>query len=59
MLKLLSSELRVSHLELDDVTMKIRRQLPDSVYNFQFIADAFSSPPETTTEKKSSGGFRL
>ena len=59
MLKLLSSELRVSHLELDDMTIKIRRQLPDSVYNFQFIADAFSSPPDTAAKKKSSGGFHF
>jgi TamB, inner membrane protein subunit of TAM complex len=59
MLRLLSSELRVSHLELDDVTMKIRRQLPDTVYNFQFIADAFSSPPDTITKKESTDGFHF
>ncbi len=59
MLKLLNSELRISHLELDDMTMKVRRQLPDSVYNFQFIADAFSSPPDTTIKKENSGGFHF
>lgn len=59
MLRLLSSELRVDHLELDDLTMKVRRRLPDSVYNFQFIADAFSSAPDTTTKKKNSGGFHF
>ena len=59
MLRLLSSELRISHLELDDMTMKVSRQLPDSVYNFQFIADAFSSPPDTIRKKENSGGFHF
>jgi TamB, inner membrane protein subunit of TAM complex len=59
MLRLLSSEFRISHLELDDVTMKVSRRLPDSAYNFQFISDAFKSPPDTTRKKESSGGFRF
>ncbi len=56
MLRLLSSEIRISHLELDDLTMKVSRQLPDSVYNFQFISDAFSSTPDTTQKP---GGFHF
>jgi TamB, inner membrane protein subunit of TAM complex len=60
MLRLLKSELRISNLELDNITMKVKRQLPDSVYNFQFIADAFSSPPDTTNKKTGeSGGFHF
>ena len=60
MLRLLSSEIRLSRLDLDHVTVKIKRQMPDSVFNFQFIADAFSSGPEKTPAKKdSSGGFKF
>ncbi len=60
MLRLLRHEIRVDYLELDDITMKVKRQLPDSAFNYQFIADAFSSPPDTTTKKKNdSGGFHF
>jgi hypothetical protein len=27
-------------VELEDITAKIRRQLPDTIFNFQFIVDA-------------------
>ena len=48
--QLLNKEIRVSNLELDRITMNISRRQPDSVYNFQFIADAFG--PDTTQAKK-------
>ena len=58
MLKLFSKELQINNIELDDITCKVRRQLPDSVFNFQFIADAFSSG---TAPKKAdtSAGFHF
>jgi hypothetical protein len=60
MLRLFSSEFRVNYLELDNITMKVKRQLPDSVFNFQFITDAFSTPPDTAQKKKNnSGGFHF
>ncbi|HEY4936592.1 MAG TPA: hypothetical protein VII44_08425, partial [Puia sp.] len=60
MLRLFSRELQINHLEMDDITLKVKRQLPDSVFNFQFIADAFSSPPDTATKKtEESGGFHF
>jgi translocation and assembly module TamB len=60
MLRLFSSELRINSLELDDITMKVKRLLPDSVFNFQFIADAFSSPQDESLKKKNeSGGFHF
>ena len=37
-------------IELDNITAKIKRQLPDTTFNFQFIIDAFS-PKEKTTDK--------
>ena len=44
MLRLLHKELKISNLELENITLKVKRRLPDSVFNFQFIADAFSGP---------------
>ena len=43
MLMLLKREVQVSHLELEDLTLKLKRQMPDSVFNFQFLVDAFKS----------------
>jgi translocation and assembly module TamB len=41
-LKLLSNDVRIRDLELTDITAKIKRVLPDTVFNFQFIVDAFT-----------------
>jgi hypothetical protein len=43
MFKLLHSELQIGDLRLQQMTAKIKRQLPDTTYNFQFIIDAFAS----------------
>ena len=60
MLRLFSKEIRVNRLDLDRITVKIKRRMPDSVFNFQFIADAFSSGPQKTPAKKdSTGGFQF
>jgi translocation and assembly module TamB len=39
--KLIKSEVEIGDLRLEDLTAKIKRQLPDTVFNFQFIIDAF------------------
>lgn len=51
-LKLLSSELEVTGIELQNITAKIKRVLPDTTFNYQFVVDAFVSKttkPEDTT----------
>ncbi|HVF81357.1 MAG TPA: AsmA family protein, partial [Flavisolibacter sp.] len=46
-LKLLSSELEVTGIELQNITAKIKRVLPDTTFNYQFVVDAFvSKTPE-------------
>lgn len=37
-------------IELDNITAKIKRQLPDTAFNFQFIIDAFA-PKDKTADK--------
>lgn len=40
---LFSNELDIKSIRLDEGTARIRRSLPDTVFNFQFIVDAFGS----------------
>ncbi|MDQ3278042.1 MAG: hypothetical protein M3Q06_06935, partial [Bacteroidota bacterium] len=40
-MKLFSNEVEVKDIELQNITAKIKRVLPDTVFNFQFITDAF------------------
>lgn len=50
--RLFSNEVEVKDLELQNITAKIKRLLPDTTYNFQFIVDAFvteSKTPDTST----------
>lgn len=52
LLKLLSGEVIVKEVRLSDITAKIKRVLPDTAFNFQFIIDAFApaqpTPVDTT-----------
>jgi hypothetical protein len=60
MLRLLRNEIRLNQFELDGVTLKLKRRLPDSVFNFQFVIDAFSSgKTETPKKTDTSGGFQF
>ncbi len=59
MLKLLKSEVEVSYVELSDITAKIKRILPDTVYNFQFIIDAFASADTTAAPPSDSSSMKI
>jgi translocation and assembly module TamB len=54
MFKLLSKEIQINEINLNGITTKIKRQLPDTTFNFQFIVDAFASPTDTTVKKDTS-----
>src|SRR5882757_2844276 len=43
MWKLLHNELAIGKVELSGITCKVKRELPDTSFNFQFIIDAFAS----------------
>lgn len=47
--KLLSNEVAVKSIELSDMTAKIKRVMPDTTFNFQFIIDAFAVPQTQDT----------
>ncbi|GAC1707277.1 MAG: hypothetical protein NVS9B7_19480 [Flavisolibacter sp.] len=50
--KLFSHEVDVKDLELQNITTKIKRLLPDTTFNFQFIVDAFSGKATTPDTSK-------
>ena len=50
MMKLIKSEIQINEINLNGITIKVKRQLPDTVFNFQFITDAFSSPEKKTKD---------
>jgi len=53
MFKLLSKEIQINEINLNGITTKIKRQLPDTTFNFQFIVDAFASPTDTVKKDTS------
>ena len=58
-LKLFSNEVRVKDLEMENITAKIKRVLPDTLYNFQFIVDAFTSESTKAPDTASSPPMKL
>lgn len=49
--KLISNELEINEIQFENITAKVKRQLPDTTFNFQFIIDAFApaNAKKTTT----------
>ncbi len=57
LLPLLSRQIRVQSLWVDSVTARIRRSLPDSNFNFQFLADSLAGvPPDRRAAADTAGG---
>jgi translocation and assembly module TamB len=59
MLKLLKSEVEVSQVQLSEITAKVKRVLPDTAYNFQFIIDAFATPDTATVQSTDSSSMKI
>ncbi len=58
-LKLFSNEVVVKDLELQNITAKIKRTLPDTVFNFQFIADAFATQQKANPDTAATAPMKL
>ncbi|HXB45385.1 MAG TPA: translocation/assembly module TamB domain-containing protein, partial [Puia sp.] len=59
MMKLLHSQIQINEVQLHEATVKIKRLLPDSVFNFQYVVDAFSSPAKTTYKATDTAASKL
>jgi len=56
---LLHNNIDIGKVQLQGITMKVKRLLPDTAFNFQFIADAFSSPGKATPAKKDTSSMKI
>ena len=56
---LLHNDIDIRNLQLSDLTAKVKRQLPDTAFNFQFIIDAFSGAPSPQPEKPASTPMKM
>ena len=59
LVKLLSNEVEVKEITLDRVTAKIKRILPDTVFNFKFVADAFNTEKKKRTDTAETAPLKL
>ena len=60
MWKLFHNEIAINEVRLSGITAKINRQLPDTTFNFQFIADAFSGDKKKRPmDKKDATGLKM
>ncbi|MFD2969763.1 translocation/assembly module TamB domain-containing protein [Sphingobacterium bambusae] len=57
MFKLLKNTVEIEEFELEGITAKISRTLPDSSFNFDYIMQAFTSEKESTPTSDSSSAL--
>ena len=48
------NQIDIRSIALDNITAKIKRQLPDTAFNFQFVVDAFTTKDTTISSDTSS-----
>jgi len=59
MWKLLHGEVEISNIDLKQATVKIKRLLPDTAFNFQFIVNAFSSQGKKEIKKDDTSSTKI
>lgn len=59
LLKLLSSEVEINELTLNNITAKVTRVLPDTAFNFQFIVDAFITEKTAVPDTAAAAPLKL
>ena len=57
--RLLNNVVEINELQLEGITTKIKRQLPDTTYNFQFIVDAFTPAEKKPVNTKDSSVMQV
>ncbi|CAG5070495.1 hypothetical protein DYBT9623_03040 [Dyadobacter sp. CECT 9623] len=59
MFSLIKGNIGINKVELEGINANINRVLPDTVFNFQFIVDAFASTDTTTVEDTTSAPLEM
>ncbi|MDQ6609257.1 MAG: translocation/assembly module TamB domain-containing protein, partial [Bacteroidota bacterium] len=58
-LKLFSNEVEVKDIELQNITAKIKRTLPDTTFNYQFVVDAFTGSKPAAADTSTGPPMKL
>ncbi|GAA4466026.1 hypothetical protein GCM10023189_47560 [Nibrella saemangeumensis] len=59
MMGLLQNRVAINDLQLDNIRLYLKRTLPDTTYNFQFLIDAFDTGDTTTVRDTSAAPLDL
>jgi hypothetical protein len=59
MMKLLKSQVEINQVQLTSITAKVKRVLPDTIYNYQFIVDAFAPKDTVTTQPTDTSSMNI
>ncbi|MDQ2719205.1 MAG: translocation/assembly module TamB domain-containing protein [Bacteroidota bacterium] len=59
MFKLISSNIEIQEIALNNIVMKVKRLPPDSVFNFQYMVDAFAGTPKKTSAKPDTSSMKI
>ena len=59
MFQLIRNNIEIKEIYLDNILAKVKRLPPDSVFNFQFIVDAFSSEEKKVPEKEDTSTLKM
>src|SRR6478752_6459380 len=57
--RLFNNVVEINEIQLEGITAKIKRQLPDTTYNFQFIVDAFMPATQKPVNIKDSSVMQV
>jgi hypothetical protein len=59
LMKLIRSEVEVNYIELNNINAKIYRTGKDTIFNYQYIVDAFTGGETSSNPEDSSGGMQM
>ena len=59
MFQLIRNNIQIKEIYLDNILAKVKRLPPDSIFNFQFIVDAFSSEEKKVSEKEDTSTLKM
>jgi hypothetical protein len=59
MFRLLKNDIQIKEIALNNIVAKVKRLPPDSVFNFQFIVDAFSTEQNKVSENQDTATLKM
>ena len=59
MLRLLKNDIQIKEIALNNIVLEVKRLPPDSVFNFQFIVDAFKTEQKKVPQKQDTATLKM